>query len=56
MLEPPAVEPQPAPRRRTGARGKLGTALAALAALLAKLPFEAHAILCDGRELLRLET
>jgi uncharacterized protein (DUF1697 family) len=26
------------------------------AALLAKLPFEAHVMLCDGRDLLRLET
>lgn len=27
-----------------------------LAALLPKLPFEAHVMLCDGRDLLRLET
>jgi Zn-dependent protease len=37
MLEPPALGPQPVPRRRSGGRGKLGTGVAALAALLAKL-------------------
>jgi Zn-dependent protease len=37
VLEPPVTEPKPARRHASGARGKLGTALAALAALLAKL-------------------
>ena len=36
--------------RKPGSRAKLR------AALLRKLPFEAHVVLCDGRDLLRLET
>jgi uncharacterized protein (DUF1697 family) len=36
--------------RKTGFRAKFRTAL------LRKLPFEAHVVLCDGRDLLRLET
>jgi uncharacterized protein (DUF1697 family) len=36
--------------RKPGSRAKFR------AALLRKLPFEAHVALCDGRELLRLET
>lgn len=35
--------------RRPGSRAKFR------AALLGKLPFEAHVVLCDGRDLLRLE-
>jgi len=36
--------------RKPGSRAKF------LAALLAKLPFEAEVVLCDGRDVLRLET
>jgi uncharacterized protein (DUF1697 family) len=36
--------------RKPGSRAKFR------AALLAKLPFEAHVVLCDGRDFLRLET
>jgi len=36
--------------RKPGSRAKFR------AALLRKLPFEAHVVLCDGRDLLRLET
>ena len=36
--------------RRSGSRANFR------AALLRKLPFEAHVVLCDGRDLLRLET
>jgi len=36
--------------RKPGSRAKFRTAL------LRKLPFEAHVVLCDGRDLLRLET
>jgi uncharacterized protein (DUF1697 family) len=36
--------------RKPGSRAKFRTAL------LRKLPFEAHVVLCDGRDLMRLET
>jgi uncharacterized protein (DUF1697 family) len=36
--------------RKPGSRAKFRNAL------LAKLPFEAHVVLCDGRDLIRLET
>src|SRR5580658_3839884 len=36
--------------RTAGSRAKFRTAL------LRKLPFEAHIVLCDGRDLMRLET
>jgi uncharacterized protein (DUF1697 family) len=36
--------------RKPGSRAKFRTAL------LRKLPFDAHVVLCDGRDLLRLET